>query len=547
MKFSVLFLLILIFAQSLYSQAWKTYPYAPDGSKISFPVDEGRHSEEPIEWWYSIGHFTGEDSGTPYSYMLTYFHIQQFGYDGFRILNLCNESTGEFYSEVMPLTYASISTTELDINASVGYFAPFLKTETWSNTTDDSNLPLPYNYKQMAGTFTLPSNFSIDFNHDAIKRPLIVADSGFLNIGDASYSFYYSQTRLTLAGNLTINNQTEAISGTSWIDRQYGNFSPTNENDYEWFSLQLSNGMDINAYNVFGADKSIPTDKAFRILAVQVNDDEQYTTSDFSIERLSYAYTEDKERCYSQSWRLISQKNDIDVVFSANHISNEVKLPETTLDLPSRFYEGSVAVSGSIKGESVTGMGFAELIHHYEEPVVIFDKPTLQGANNLLLSWKAENKDEGNPLYYTLSYSINHQKALFPIVKDITDTFFVWNFPEMKNNDYIQIFLNSHSLDGTLSSDVDADYTHIISSTASSIENYPLKVYPNPATKEIHIRGEGIVLVELFDANGKQIILNKTKNAKLNSFNVEHLKPGAYIIKTTQSNYQTSTNILMVE
>lgn len=547
MKILISSLFILFFAQELFSQAWKTYPYAPDGSKITFPSDEGRHTDEPIEWWYSIGHFTGESTGTPYSYMLTYFHIKQLSYDGFRILNLCNEETGEFYCEILPLTYPSISTNSLNINALVGYFPILAKTETWETKTDGDNNVLPFTYNQKAQTTTLTANFGIDFNHNATKRPLIVADSGFLYIGDASYSYYYSQTRLALTGNITINNETEAISGTSWIDRQYGNFSPTNENDYEWFSLQLSNGMDINVYNVFTTDHRIPEHNAFRIMAVQVNDEEQYTISDFSIERLSYKYTADNERCYSQSWHLTSSKNNVDLNFSALYISNEVQLPVTQLDLPSRFYEGSVSVTGTIDGENVTGKGFAELIHHYEIPDVVMDKPVLQNNEQLQIAWKVQNKDEGNPLYYTLHYSKNFEEALFPIATEITDTFVIWELSDLQNNDYVQLFLNAKSVDGTVTTDVETDYTQIISSSGDAFDNAKLNVYPNPAKKYFQLGGENIVKIELYNVNGQLVMTDNSKNITQKTFNIEHLKKGTYILKSSNSKNGISSVKLIVK
>ena len=70
----VLFTLLTLSSFSSFSQDWKSYPYNPVGSQISFPNDEGQHIDEPIEWWYSTGHLTGNASGTNYSYMLSYFY-----------------------------------------------------------------------------------------------------------------------------------------------------------------------------------------------------------------------------------------------------------------------------------------------------------------------------------------------------------------------------------------------------------------------------------------------------------------------------------------
>ena len=68
------FAIFLLFSVSQgVAQSWKNYPYSPEGSLISFPDDEGRHNEVPIEWWYTAGHVEGSVTGNHYSYMLTYF------------------------------------------------------------------------------------------------------------------------------------------------------------------------------------------------------------------------------------------------------------------------------------------------------------------------------------------------------------------------------------------------------------------------------------------------------------------------------------------
>lgn len=73
MKNPVVVACALLFLTSNFTsaQTWKNYPYAPQGSLITFPADEGWHPSEPVEWWYTCGHLTGDSTGNSYSYMLT--------------------------------------------------------------------------------------------------------------------------------------------------------------------------------------------------------------------------------------------------------------------------------------------------------------------------------------------------------------------------------------------------------------------------------------------------------------------------------------------
>src|SRR5579863_4529936 len=109
-------LLLVIFS---YGQSWKTYPCHQAGSVITFPRDEGYHPGQLIEWWYTNAHLVGDSTGTDYTYMLCYFKYDTLGYDGFRIFDLENETTRQFYPETQPCKYPTLDTTHLNIVASV--------------------------------------------------------------------------------------------------------------------------------------------------------------------------------------------------------------------------------------------------------------------------------------------------------------------------------------------------------------------------------------------------------------------------------------------
>ena len=237
-----LFLVLVVMMTSVrsYSQSWKVYPYKPGGSLISIPADEGHHTSEPIEWWYTAGHLTGSQSGKTYTYMLTYFYYPASSYGGFRILNITDEATGVFYQDAKFVRYTTLSTSRLDIHASVTGGG----NEFWTTKIDSQNKLVPFEYTIKASSATT----GLDLNCISLKRPLILGDDGYLEQGISNYTYYYSQTSNAIAGKLTLDGITQDVTGISWIDRQYGNFNPLTGEKYEWFHLQLSNGMDVNLW-----------------------------------------------------------------------------------------------------------------------------------------------------------------------------------------------------------------------------------------------------------------------------------------------------------
>src|SRR5665213_1092911 len=463
------FLLLFLFTGTIsFSQSWKVYPYKPAGSLISFPADEGRHVSEPIEWWYTAGHLTASPSGKTYSYMLTYFYYPASSYGGFRILDITDDATGKFYQDSKLVHYTNMATTHLDIQASVTGG----DNESWITKTDGNNKLVPFEYSIQAG----PSNAGLALDYKSLKRPLILADSGYLKEGLSNYTYYYSQTRNDVSGKLTLNGITENVTGTSWIDRQYGDFDRLIGEKYEWFLLQLSNGMDINVWNVFTAENKIPTNSKYRILSSYVNDSTQYTTSDFKIERLGFNWMPDSQMCYSNKWRLTSDVNKIDLTFSTKNNNNEVQSPF-------RFFEGATDISGTVNGAPVTGFGFAELLHSYQSPIPAIKYPEVDEYNiKIPITWQLMNPDDGMSVTYDLAYSIDDKISFQSIAESISDSSYLWNGANLANASQIWFKITAHSIDGKLQfSVISASGLKIVTEGSQK-----LVLFPNPVSDYLY-------------------------------------------------------------
>ena len=527
MKHIISIVTIILATITCNAQDWKTYPYTPPGSLISFSTDEGRHIGEPVEWWYTSGHFTGETSGKGYSYMLTYFYyptsVSIFDFEGFRILNITEEATGVFYQETKPITtYSTLSTTDLDIAVNLPNGPEF-----WRNKVDGSSNPIPFNYELSASSATANINFELD----TTKRPLILGGDGYFEQGLSNYTYYYSQTANTLTGSLTLNGFTENVTGTAWIDRQYGNFNPFTGEKYEWFSLQLDNGTDLNLWNVFTSDRTIPEDIKYISLAAYVDESTQYTTDDFEIERLEYFFTADNQKSYSKKWRLTSVSKNIDLIITANHTTSEVDITELSF----RFFEGSVSVEGTIDGVDVLGIGFAELLHDYEDPDMSITSPSGGIYDTAVpISWDLNNPDDGRPITYDLEYSIDNQNTFLSIAEDIIDTSYLWSNPPISESDNVWFKITGKSIDGVLSSQVISSSS---SSPTLSVQNFNpngIKLYPNPGLNQITLEFKeqvSNVRMEVIDVSGRLLFSNTSTNTILENINISVFPQGVYFIR----------------
>ena len=445
-KTNMLFFLSLLSIFICFCDRSKTHPYTPNGSVISFSKDEGQHAYEEVEWWYTTGHLTGKSTGANYSYMLSYFFYPSLGFDGFRILNVTNDDTGKKYFNTRPVKYDLLSIEKLHIHASSIYLP---KMEIWKNKVDYNNKIIPFEYNLSAAS----NNVEINLEYITLKRPLIIGGDGKFDQGASSYTYYYSQTKNNVTGKISFNGLTEEVTGTSWIDRQYGSFNPFFDEKYEWLSIQLSNGMDLNIWNLFTHDDKIPNNLNYKILSAYVDENTQYTTKHFNIERLGFYLMPDKEMCYSHKWRLTSYKNNIDLIISVLHKDSEVRWPF-------KFYEGSTTITGKVNGVTVTGKGFAELLHSYEVPQIKITYPVngiYDSSKNI--TWKIVNSDDGNPLLYDVSYSLDNKQTFRKIAQGINKTSIYWEKLNFLNNENVWLKITAYSIDKTLINNVVSEFS----------------------------------------------------------------------------------------
>jgi predicted secreted hydrolase len=539
----VFFCFILFHFTSFASQNWKTYPYHQDGSVLNFPDDEGWHPSENVEWWYTVAHVKGDSTGKEYSFMLTYFYYPYYGFDGFRIFNLADDSSGKFYTEMKPCIYDNISKDYLDIKASV--FGGDL--EEWTTLKDSTAKLTPFRYHLAA----ISSDGSIDVYYNSLKRPLMVGGTGFLFQGKYGYSYYYSQTKLDVKGVITLNGISENISGTSWIDKQWGQINPSEGEKYEWFCVQLSNDMDLIFYNIFTDNNKIPDTSNYRMCSIYINDSTDIMTTEFELKRLKYSYMPESGNCYSQKWSF--KYENIDLIITTVHNNSEVLLPF-------EFFEGSTTVEGKVNDVPVTGVGFAELLHTYEKPDIklIAPKGEVEWSEAKPVIWQVNNPDEGRPLYYDIE--IIPKDSLTQILRErkLKDTVYYWNTTGYGLDTELNIKITAYSCDSLLTGTAESENPIKIIATGvdDNIKEFTgINIYPNPVSGKSAIKFElrkpEIVNIKIIDMFGREtftLIDTKFFNIGQHSidFDAGKLSTGVYFCTLKAGGYVETVKMVII-
>lgn len=532
MRLLLTFFALTTIYSSLEAQTWNQYPYLPSGSLVDFPADEGHHPGEPIEWWYTTGHLIGQNTGTKYSYMLTYFYYPTIS-DGFRILNIANENTGEFYDETTPMNYPTLSQTHLEIEAS-----PFLmgSNEYFKTKEDSTGTLIPFEYE----IFSESAHGSIELDYETFKRPLIVGDSGYFPQGASNYTYYYSQSGIEVTGTLSLGSTTEPVLGTGWIDRQWGNFNPNTGEKYEWFSLNLSNGQDINMWNIFTDQNTIPDTATYRILSTYINDSTQATVSDFDLTRLGYVYTQDSANCYAQIWHLVCDSLNLDLELTLLYNTGEVQLPF-------KFIEGTTSIIGTANGDTVTGQGFAELLHTYQNPEITITNPStsVPYQDSLLITWDWTNPDQGLNIRYDVRYSTDNQTTYNSIISGIRDTFYKWSLPaiDTASSTFIQVL--AYSVDSTLFGNdiIEVDWK---AAGTQDIQTTKINVYPNPVVDRLNILHPqiGTGMIRIYDPSGQLILQQRAQNESTQIQTISWAE-GSYILELDYKNNRSTRSFII--
>jgi hypothetical protein len=299
-----------------------------------------------------------------------------------------------------------------------------------------------------------------------------------------------------------MNGVTETVLGIAWIDRQWGQFDPNNGEKYTWMSLQLSNGMGLNLWNIFNTANQIPDTSTYRFCTVYENDSTQNTISNFTLERLKYTYTPNNSACYDQKWHLTY--GNVDLILTATHVNNVVTLPF-------QFFEGSMQIAGTVGGVPVTGVGYVELLHSFLKPNIYINSPVghVSWDGTTPFTWRLLDPDDGRPVYYDVSISTDSVNFT-TIANHLTDTSLLWS-PTIALGCQCWLKVKGYSVDTTLVTEKTSTTSFIYGATGIEELNsrFSVTAFPNPFTKETGINYElkeaAPVQLDIFNVTGEKV------------------------------------------
>ena len=224
----------------------------------SFPRDHWAHPAYKTEWWYFTGIVTDtQDSTRRFGYQFTFFRV------GLSPNTLPYHSAWATSSLIMGHASVSDLANGDHLFSEVlyrpngllgGFGAPGDSLIAWSRAPygTDGRWTLAWNGSGFDFTMQDDANgVGFRFTTNSAKPMIYQGPNGYSRKGDGqtAASLYYSFTRLATEGVVVIGADTVAVSGESWMDKEFGsNQLGENQVGWDWFSLRLDDGRDVMLY-----------------------------------------------------------------------------------------------------------------------------------------------------------------------------------------------------------------------------------------------------------------------------------------------------------
>ncbi|WP_221030486.1 lipocalin-like domain-containing protein [Actomonas aquatica] len=239
------------------------YALPQPGHTFSFPRDHGSHPDFRIEWWYLTGHLQ-VDGTDRFGFQATFFRSAgappaqrfdepdtAFGMDQLHLAHMAviDLKTGEFRHQ------EKLHRAGWDAGAATDRLDVFQGNWSLRMTTPD--------VMELHGGVGAEVSFTLRL---AAAKPLVVFGENSLSRKGAepsAASYYLTYTRLDATGDLTLQGQTLAVTGSAWMDHEISSSQlGRGQVGWDWVSIQFSDARELMLYRLRLADgRSDPASK----------------------------------------------------------------------------------------------------------------------------------------------------------------------------------------------------------------------------------------------------------------------------------------------
>lgn len=311
----------------------------PTAAPIVFPRDDAPH-DNLTEWWYYTGHLSTTDG-------------KRYGFE-FVIFQSVRGLNPVAYAAHLAITDHQARRFSFDHRTQVG---------SQIGKTDGVNLNVDgWTMRGASGSDRLQAEmpgYAIDLQLTAQKPAALHNKIGYISFGPAGDSYYYSRTRLAVSGTLRVGDAASPVTGTAWMDHQWGDFISAG-GGWDWFAVQLDDGSEVTLSRV--RDDAGQPVLAYGMEVAPDGTTRHLEATDFQMEATGRWQSPRTGAVYPSGWQVqvrpAGQGDPLRLTLEPVLLDQELDTRTTTGVV---YWEGEVAVRGNRAGHPVSGDGYVEL------------------------------------------------------------------------------------------------------------------------------------------------------------------------------------------
>ena len=345
-------------------------PVPADPRPIVLPADDAAH-DRLTEWWYYTGHLR-DDVGARYGFEFVIFRAERGGFpvSWASHLAITDEAGHAFHfaqrSEIGPqvdrTTGAAAPPSGFDLQmlpvAGQDGRSPAPTTSpatAWvmrgSDGHDRLTAGVTPDEALVAGS---PGGLGLDLTVTASAPATLHDEDGWVDFGPAGGSYYYSRTKMSADGALTLGARTFKVTGSAWFDHQWGDFISVGGGGWDWFAINLADGTDLTLSLVRAADGSYPL-----VYGTIVDGRSRHLrAADFTVTPTGRWRSPRTGVSYPSGWLVELPQEGLRIELAPSVPDQELDARATTNVV---YWEGSQVVTATRHGQSIAGEAYVEL------------------------------------------------------------------------------------------------------------------------------------------------------------------------------------------
>ena len=324
---------------------------------FQFPRDHAAHPDYKTEWWYYTGNLQSPD-GRGYGYQLTFFRNSLAPDVSSRSSEFASNQVYMAHFAVTDVSRKEYKSFERYSRGSIGLAGAKVEHSNYSVWLEDwsATQKTDKTIRLFAVNDAADPIIAIDLILTQTCKPVFHGNDGLSQkgpeVGNANH--YYSLIGLESIGTVQINKERINVTGTSWMDHEFGTSSLSEGIvGWDWFSIQLDNDVALMLARLRFQDG---TDwQGFQGSLIQPNQPtEKVSRSDFIVQQTSRWKSPKSGNIYPSGWVIKLDR------FQMN-IQVEPMMKDQEFEGNFKYWEGAVRVKGTFKGKLVEGAGYVEL------------------------------------------------------------------------------------------------------------------------------------------------------------------------------------------